>query len=185
MSQLTREAKILLLGGNMWYFGEGLFAPFLAVFTERIGGSILDISGAWAIYLIMSGLLTVIIGRVSNTYSKEKMMIAGYVLNTLCTFGYIFVHNTQQLFILQAGLGVAAALASPTWDALYDKYSRRQEQGSAWGLADGTPNIVTGIAIIAGGIILNSSGSFAVLFAVMGCVQIIATVYQTRILYSR
>lgn len=45
-------------------------------------------------------------------------MIAGYALNALLTFGYMFVSNPTQLFLLQIGLGIAEALSAPIWDAL-------------------------------------------------------------------
>jgi len=53
-----------------------------------------------------------------------------------------------------------------------------------WGLASGAANIVTGIAIIVGGIILKYS-SFEVLFIIMGTVQVLATIFQMRILKKK
>ena len=35
---LNKNLKILLYGGNIWYFAEGMLGPLFAVFTERIGG---------------------------------------------------------------------------------------------------------------------------------------------------
>ena len=46
-------------------------------------------------------------------------MIAGYGLNALLTFGYMFVSNPTQLFLLQIGLGIAEALSAPIWDSLF------------------------------------------------------------------
>ena len=46
--KLTRSLKILLIGANIWYFGEGMMGPLFAVFAEKIGGDILDITWAWA-----------------------------------------------------------------------------------------------------------------------------------------
>lgn len=63
---LSRQAKILLIGGGFWYFGEGLFGPLLAVFTEQVGGDILDISWAWAAYLIVYGVLSIVFGKLAD-----------------------------------------------------------------------------------------------------------------------
>ena len=37
----SRTARILLLGANIWYFGEGMMGPLFAVFAEKVGGDIL------------------------------------------------------------------------------------------------------------------------------------------------
>lgn len=179
---LNKHIKILLYGGNIWYFGEGMLGPLFAIFTERVGGDILDVSLAWATYLIIAGLLYIIVGKITDRYdNKEKVMVLGYALNALFTFGYLLVSAPWHLFIVQAGLGIAAAMATPTWDALYAKHEDRKHDGFEWGLAGGEAQIITGIAIIVGGYIV-SYGSFTTLFLIMGVTQVVATAYQAQIL---
>ena len=162
-----------------------MFGPLLAVFTERVGGSILDISWAWATYLIVTSFVIIIVGKISdNKISKEKLMISGYALNVVFTFAYLTVSSPMRLFFVQAGLGVAAALAMPTWQALYAKYEDRKHAGYTWGLADGEAQLITGLAIIIGGLIVNYI-SFEALFIVMGIIQIVATLYQSQILRKK
>lgn len=177
-----KETKILLYASNLWYLGEGMLGPLFAVFAERLGGSILDITWAWATYLIMMGALMIIVGRFSDGYtSKARLMVVGYAINALFTFGYLIVDTPMQLFLVQAGLGLAAALAQPTWLALYSKYEDHKHEGLTWGLAQGEGQLITGIAIIMGGLIVNYF-SFTALFIIMGCIQVAATIYQARIL---
>ena len=178
---MEHKVKILLYSSNLWNFADGMFGPFLAVFTERIGGSILDISWAWATYLIVTGICVILVGRYSDHHNKEKIMISGYMLTTLFTFGYLLVQTPLHLFIIQAGLGFALALCNPTWYALYGKYSSPKSAGLIWGLADGEAKIMTGIAIVIGGFIIKTF-SFETLFIIMGSIQILATLYQARIL---
>jgi MFS family permease len=179
---LNRKSKILLISDNLWYFGEGMFGPMLAVFTERIGGDVLDISWAWAIYLIVTGVLIMAIGKMSDEkIAKEKLVVAGYGLNAFCTFAYLLVSSPWHLFLVQIGLGVAAALATPTWNALYSRYEKPRHAGLLWGMSDGQAQLVSGIAIIIGGIVL-SLFSFTALFIIMGLVQIYATFYLIPIL---
>jgi MFS family permease len=178
----SRYMKILLFGANLWYFGEGMLGPLFAIFTEKVGGDILDITWAWATFLIVTGVIYIVVGRViSGKESKAKVMVAGYALNALFTFAYLFVSSPWHLFIVQAGLGVAEALGSPTWDALYAKHSDQENDTFAWGLAGGQAQIITGVAIITGGFIVHYF-SFNVLFITMGTIQVIATIIQARIL---
>ena len=48
--RLTKTTKILLIASSLWYFGEGLFGPLFAIYAEKIGGDLLDITWAWAFY---------------------------------------------------------------------------------------------------------------------------------------
>lgn len=52
---MNSKIKALLYSSNIWYLGEGMLGPLLAIYTERIGGDIFDISWAWAIYLVVTG----------------------------------------------------------------------------------------------------------------------------------
>ncbi len=179
---MKRPERILLYSSNLWYLSAGMFGPLIAVFTEQIGGSLLDISWAWAIYLIVTGLLIILIGKISDkNFGKEKLLIAGYWLSAIFTFGYLSVSSTFDLFMIQAGLGVAAALATPTWTSLYAKYEDKKHDGYTWGLAEGEASVITGIAIVLGGLIVNYS-SFKCLFVIMGLIMLIAAIYQTRIM---
>ncbi|HAO45883.1 MAG TPA: MFS transporter, partial [Chitinophagaceae bacterium] len=169
---LTKTAKLLLLGANIWYFGEGMMGPLFAVFAEKVGGDILDITWAWATYLVITGLLYILVGKLLNnkTY-KARVMVAGYTLNALFTFGYLLVDSPVKLFLVQAGLGIAEAIGTPAWDALYAKNLHEEMDSYAWGLSTGQSQIVTGIAFGLGGLITHYI-SFEALFICMGIIQL-------------
>ena len=111
-------------------------------------------------------------------------MVVGYLLNALFTFSYLLVSSPWHLFIVQAGLGIAAALATPTWDALYSKHEDRKNGGFQWGIADGMAQIVPGLGLIVGGYMIVF-GSFVTLFITMGIIQVIAAIYQAQILIKK
>lgn len=179
---LNKNIRILLYSSNIWYFGEGMFAPIFGLFTQKIGGNILDISAIWAAYSIATGVFTIIVGKLSDrNISKAKLMIVGYVLNTLFTFCYLFVSSQLSLFIVQVGLGIASALATPTWNALYAQYEDKRKAGFTWGMAEGQSKVVTGFAIIIGGAIVNWL-SFNALFITMGIIQLFATCYSIQLM---
>ena len=68
--RLNKKERILLYGSNLWYLGAGMLGPLFAVFTEQIGGDVLDISWAWATYLIIAGVLYIWVGKL--TVKKYK-----------------------------------------------------------------------------------------------------------------
>lgn len=182
---MNRKTRNLLRGANIWYLGEGMLGPLFAVFSEQIGGDVLNISYAWAAYLFASGILTIIVGWAADRFKYEKqLMVLGYILNAAFTFSYLLVNNQRDLLLVQVGLGASGALATPTWQKLYSKHENRKKAGYTWGLADGDAKIITGFAIIIGGLLVTQL-SFTSLFIVMGCIQTIAAIYQARILTMR
>ena len=179
----NRVEHLLLWGSNLWFFGEGLLGPLFAVFAQRVGGNILEISWAWAIYLLVAGVMKILVGKLSDgPTQKERIMIVGFALNALCTFGYLLVRASLHLFIVQVGLGLAAALATPTWSALYALHQSKRNAGNTWGLASGEASIASAVAILIGGFVVHTY-SFTALFVLMGSVQVIATIYQARIFF--
>jgi MFS family permease len=180
---LTKTARTLLLGANIWYFGEGMMGPLFAVFAEKVGGDILDITWAWATYLVITGVCYIFVGRLLNNKPyKEKVMVLGYGLNALFSFGYLLVDSPLKLFIVQAGLGIAEAIGTPAWDALYAKNLTEEMDAYAWGLSTGQSQVVTGIAFGIGGLITHFI-SFEALFIIMGSIQIMAAIVTSRLLF--
>ena len=183
--KLHQTTKILLLGANIWYFGEGMLGPLFAIFTEKVGGDILDITWAWSTYLVCTGVFYIIIGKLVNRKAyKIQILVLGYSLNALFTFCYLFVSNPLQLFLVQVGLGIAEAIGSPIWDSLYAKSITEDHDTYAWGLSTGQSQIVTGVAFAIGGA-LTEIFSFNVLFIVMGIIQIIAAITTSRLLFVK
>ena len=114
----------------------------------------------------------------------EKVLVAGYALNAIFTFGYLFVTNPLQLFIVQAGLGIAEAIGTPAWDTLYAKNISENMDSYAWGLSTGQSQIVTGLAFAFGGLITNFI-SFDALFVTMGVIQIIAAIVSSQLIFAK
>ena len=181
----TRAHKILLIASSLWFFGEGLFTPLFAVFSEKIGGDILDLTWALSLYLVLTGILYIVFGKLlQNSKHKEVALVIGYLLNTVFTFSYILVHNSTQLFLLQIGLAIAEALSTPIWDSLFAKYLERNDDSFFWGIAGGHSQLISGIAIAIGGLVIYYF-SFNLLFIIMGCIQLTATIVQTALLFNK
>ena len=182
---MTKTVKILLVASSLWYFGEGLFGPLFAVFTEKVGGDLLDITWAWSAYLIVTGLMYFFVGRsLQNSKYQEEVMVFGYALNTIFTFSYLMVNSVMTLFFVQIGLGIAESLSTPIWDSLFANDLEEKNNTALWGLATGHTHFVTGIAVAIGGLITYYI-SFHMLFIIMGVIQALATIIQARLLYSK
>jgi MFS family permease len=175
---MSTPTKVLLWSSNLWQLGAGMLGPLFAVFAEEVGGNILDISWVWAVYLMVTGVGIVLVGRIGDVRGHFPLMMLGYGLSSLATFAYLLVDSPLDLMVVQVVQGVALALSQPTWLALYDRFSGDgSRDGYSWGLSSGEGYIFSGLAIIAGGSIVYYS-SFEILFIVMGTILALATAYQ-------
>ena len=182
-ADMHKRASILIWSSNLWNFGDGLLGPLFAVFAQKVGGNVLDIAWAWGAYLVIMGVGIIVVGHISDRVSKLQLLFVGYMLSTLCTFAYLLVDSAQMLFLVQGGLGIATALANPTYFALLARYSSASERdGELWGWADGRDKIAIGLAVFCGGLIVNHFG-FQWLFVGMGVLQLLSALYLARLFY--
>lgn len=183
---LSEPERILFWSANIWNFSDGLLGPLFAIFASRIGGDIMDISWAWATYLMVTGLGMVAVGRLGDRVGHHGLSVIGYSFTAVFTFAYLFVESPFDLFIVQAGLGLGLAFSNPTWEALYDRYSGNGgNDGYIWGVASAGRSIAQACAILVGAYIVTEF-SFDVLFIAMGILATAAALYQAKILkYAR
>lgn len=176
---MNNKERVLLLSGNLWTLGAGMLGPLFAVYSQKIGGSILDISWVYSVYLIVSGLAAILVGKVADMVPKRQILILGFFLSSLSSFGYLIANTQLKLLLVQCGIGLSAALINPTWYALFSENENRHRDGFLWGVMNGTSYIVTGIAIILGGLIVKTF-SFPALFVTMGTIELLSTIWLLR-----
>lgn len=173
--KVKTPVKVLLAIAYMWLLWDGMLYPIYALFAEGVGGDILETAGAIAIFYFVSGILHLLFGKIANSiHAAKQVMLGGYILATLTTFGYLAVTDTTGLFITQVLLGIANAMSSSTWDGMYSRNIKQKDTVFMWSLVEGGYAITTAIAAVLGGIVVTMF-SFEVLFIVMGLTMALAS----------
>jgi MFS family permease len=182
---LSKAESILLWSSNIWGFGMGMLGPLYVLFAKDVGGDVLEIAWVYALYLCVMGIGVLVVGKVADRVGHEVLMVSGYAVSALATFGYLLVESMTGLFVIQIIIGIATALWEPTWFALYDRHSGDgNHDGYIWGLSSGLWYIFRGAAILIGGYVITVY-SFDTLFICMGAILTIATLYTAQILRYR
>jgi len=174
---MRKAVAVLLLISYLWLIADGLLGPLYAVFSEKVAdASVLETAGAYAAFLIVGGVLHLVCGKVADKTKKAKrMMLGGYVLAAISTFGYVFVNDILGLFIVQSMLGVANAMSSCTWEGIFSKTIKNDNAVTMWSLVDGGYSLISGASVIVGGVLVTLF-SFEVLFIVMGSIFVFASI---------
>lgn len=174
---MLRARKILLSTEVVSTGTLGLLGPIYAIYVERIGGSILEASGTYAIFALIHGLLVMRLGKLTDRVKEQKyFMVAGFLISGIGFLGYLFVKNLPQLVLVQAILGIAMAIMTPANYALYTKNLDRGKFAAQWGTMEGIYYITQGLTAFAGGIIASYIG-FQAIFIFMAGVSFLAGIY--------
>ena len=182
---MRREIKILLLSDTWTYLALGLIGPIYAIFVEKIGGNILDASWAYSSFMITTGLVMFFISRWEDKAKhKEELVVVGYVLTSLGCLSYIFVKDEISLVITQVILGLAGALYTPAFDALYSEYLDSDEEASEWGLEEAMIYVIGAISALIGGYVAKFLG-FRSLFIIMFIVSTFSVATSLHLLHSK
>jgi predicted MFS family arabinose efflux permease len=175
--RLNKSLKILISTNTLMIFVLGMFAPFYAIFVQRIGGSLAFAGLLWAIFCIVAGILTILFCRWEFKIKELELLIAlGYLIRSLVFLSYAFMNSIPQLIFTQILWGIAAAIGTPAFDAVYAAHTEREHPIVQWGQWEGIASIATGIASLIAGFLIESLG-FQVMFFIMSGVTLIIGIY--------
>ena len=181
-SKLNKKLKVLIIVNTSLNFAVGMFAPFYAVFVQKIGGGAVLAGVSWALFSIISGALILFLSSWELRIKRRHVLLAfGYLIRAMVFLSYAFMDNIPQLLITQVLWGVASALGTPAFDALYNSSVSKDSAIVEWGDWEGISAIATGIAALVGGLLIQTVG-FKVLFIFM---SLITASIGTYILYQR
>lgn len=85
------------------------FAVFLAPMQEDLGWSIAQITGAYSLALLISGLAAIPFGRWLDRHGPRPLMTAGSVLATLLVVAWAAVDSLLGFYLIWAAIGVIMA----------------------------------------------------------------------------
>jgi hypothetical protein len=164
--------KILLITDSFYILAGALIGPIYALFVEKIGGDLLDASGAFAVFMITAALVVFLLAFWEDrSKHKKKFVIAGYGIGIFGYAGYLFVNSASSLFVVQAILGLSLALKDPAYDALFS--DSKKHLAIAWGTWEALDYLMLGAGALIGGFIAQELG-FSVLLWCMFVLSVIS-----------
>jgi predicted MFS family arabinose efflux permease len=171
-------SKNLLKCSFIGTFAESMLIPIYALFIEKIGGSILDVGYAFALFNIFKGIFVMTVGRTEFFKKNVHLMVMlGFFVSAVCDCLYLGIHDQYQFFAVQAIAGIALGIINPAWEAIYSDAESIEEASEKWSVWNGGADFATGLAAIIGGLLVAYT-SWNVLFVVMGVVSLWSTYYS-------
>ena len=176
-TRLNRSLRILITTNTGIVFIVGLFAPFYAVFIQNIGGNIAFAGFSWALFAIVQGSLILLFSNWELRVKEQELLIAlSYIVRGVVFLSYAFMQSIPQLLVTQIFWGIAGALGTPAFDAVYSAHTTQEDSIVQWGGWEGVAAIATGVAALLGGLLIQSFG-YSTVFLGMAAFSIILGLY--------
>lgn len=173
----NKSLRILITTNSIMLLITGLIAPFYAVFIQHIGGTIAFAGLSWAIFSIVAGILIFLFSQLELKIKEQELLIAlGYILRGGVFLSYAFMANSTQLLVTQVLWGIAVALGAPSFDAVYSNHTSKDASIIEWGEWEGVAAIVTGLAALFGGLLIQTFG-YQVIFLIMALISTALGIY--------
>jgi len=180
-TNLNKSLRILIFTNTSMVFIIGLFAPFYAVFVQKIGEGIAFAGFSWALFSVVAGVLILLFSRWELRIKEQELLLAlGYFIRGIAFLSYAFMGGVAQLLFTQILWGIGAALGTPAFDSVYSVHTDKENSIVQWGQWEGIAAIATGLAALIGGILIQVAGYFYV-FIGMAIFSMMLGVYIWRL----
>lgn len=181
---MGRLRKILLVADAFYILAGAFLGPIYALYVEEIGGDLLDASSSFALFMLTAGAVVFLLGLWEDKAKhRKKFVVAGYGIGVIGYLGFLFVNSPLALFMVQAVLGLSAALKDPAYDALFSDAGKKHLV-LAWGEWEATDYIALGIGALAGGFLAQYFG-FKILLYFMLITSIFSFIISLLLLHLR
>jgi len=121
---------------------------------------------ATSIYMITKAIFQIPCGKFISKIGEKKVLLIGNGLIVMVFLGYYLMTSTTHLYLINALYGFGAALAFPSWYAVFSRNISKGKEAYEWSVYEFFTNTGPGIAAFVGGIIAQIIG-FKNLF--LGC----------------
>ena len=177
---MNKTHKTLLKASFLGTFAETMLLPIWAVLTHKVGGSVLDAGIGYGIFSIITGIIVIAVGSTAWYNNNIRYMVFwGFTISGIGDILYIFVHTRVELFAVQALCGIAVGFLNPAWDVMFTEET--ENTGAKWSFWNGGISFVTGIAAVAGALIVSLFG-FGCLFGTMAFFDLLAIYFAYKVI---
>lgn len=180
---MYKQLKYLMLTNSFFQLSINMFAPFFAIYVEKIQGTVFDVGTIWSVYILSLGLLSLIVTRFENHKEyADYFLIAGFILRMAGWVAYIYATSLLHIYLIQLVMALGDAFGTNAYNFIFSRFLSRKEVAYDYGVNLAISSFIVGTASLIGGIVVENFG-FNTLFIVMILVSIVSVALGLR--YSR
>jgi DHA1 family multidrug resistance protein-like MFS transporter len=125
--------RVLLLSVFMAMVGLGIISPIMPNYASDLGASGIYIGLIYSSFSLSRAALQTPIGRLADTYSKKKIIVAGLVVYAVISVVYTYVTSPEMLIVVRFFHGVGSSMMMPVAMAYAMNLTPQGEEGKYMG----------------------------------------------------
>ncbi|MBA7613569.1 putative MFS-type transporter YfcJ [subsurface metagenome] len=129
----VRAFRILVLSVFVAMMGLGIISPIIPNYASDLGATGVMIGLIYSSFSLSRAILQAPIGRLSDSYSKKKIIIIGLVGYTVTSVLYTFVTSPETLILVRMLHGVGSAMVMPVAMAYAIELTPEGQEGKYMG----------------------------------------------------
>ena len=161
--------------------GNGIIAPLLPLYAEKLGASGIWLGIIFSGVSISSAICMPFAGRLSDHVGRKLILSIGLFIFTVTSFAYIWANSIASLMAVRFIQGAAAAMVMPISQAYIGDIAPEGQEGKWLGVFNSTFIAGFGFGPLMGGVLSDYFGMNAAFYC-MGLLNLIAFLGITLIL---
>ena len=125
--------RILVLSVFMAMVGLGIISPIIPNYASELGASGVFIGLIYSSFSLSRAILQTPVGRLADSYSKKRIIIAGLIMYTLTSILYTLVNSPETLVMVRVFHGIGSAMMMPVAMAYAMELTPKGEEGKYMG----------------------------------------------------
>lgn len=125
--------RVLLLSVFMAMVGLGIISPIIPNYASDLGASGIYIGLIYSSFSFSRVILQTPVGRLADTYSKKKIIVAGLIVYTVISVVYTYVTSPEMLILVRVFHGVGSSMMMPVAMAYAMNLTPKGEEGKYMG----------------------------------------------------
>ncbi len=113
--------------------GLGIISPIIPNYASDLGASGIYIGLIYSSFSLSRAILQTPVGRLADTFSKKKIIVAGLIVYTIISVVYTFVTTPEQLILVRVFHGVGSSMMMPVAMAYAMNLTPKGEEGKYMG----------------------------------------------------
>jgi len=132
-SKSLNAFRVLLLSVFMAMVGLGIISPIMPNYASDLGASGIYIGLIYSSFSLSRAALQTPIGRLADTFSKKKIIVAGLIVYAVISVVYTYVTSPEMLIVVRFFHGVGSSMMMPVAMAYAMNLTPQGEEGKYMG----------------------------------------------------
>jgi len=173
MSPLRDRNLLLFTAVNsLWSIVMGFIGPFYVIQVERLSGGMEKLGIAFSIMVLIQSATTYFIGHFSDKMGRKPFLFLTAYAAATVLFLYTVIHETYQLYILQALLGITNGIAGTISTSFLGDLTTKEGRGRTVGAFNAVVSLAAAGGLFMSGYMVKSYGLQYLFYLASACVAI-------------